>query len=175
MAKINNTSVYPNIIPTANDFVVLTDVTDHDKTKTAKVTDFQAFFGTTTISKTVTSAQLLSCSSNPVTIIAGVAGHYIVPISAAFKYTYGTSPYAASANLFYIGLGATNPGARWCLAPDIEAVAQTSVYLQNTTAIGANPQYAAPGEDVIFYADSSDPTGGDGTLTIDIMYRLLSN
>ena len=31
MAKINNTSVYPNVIPTADYLVVLTDVTDNDK------------------------------------------------------------------------------------------------------------------------------------------------
>ena len=175
MAKINNTSVYPNIIPTANDFVVLTDVTDHDKTKTAKVTDFQAFFGTTTISTTVTSAQILSCNSNPVTVLAGVSGHYIIPISATFKYTYGTSPYPASANSFYIGLGSTAAAAKWSLAPDFEGLTQTSVFLQNTTAIGSNPRLGAPGEGLLFYADIADPTGGDGTLTIDIMYRLLSN
>ena len=28
MAQISNTTVYPNIVPTSNDFVVLTDVND---------------------------------------------------------------------------------------------------------------------------------------------------
>ena len=78
MAKINNTSAYPNVIPTADDFVILTDVTDDDKTKTSKVSDFQSFFGNKTIRKTVTSAQILSCNTNPVTIIPGIVGHYIV-------------------------------------------------------------------------------------------------
>ena len=30
MAKISNTTVYPNIIPKSEDFVILTDVSDDD-------------------------------------------------------------------------------------------------------------------------------------------------
>ena len=39
MAKIENTSVYPTVTPTASDLLIATDVSDNNKTVTFKVSD----------------------------------------------------------------------------------------------------------------------------------------
>ena len=68
MAKISNTTVYPNILPTANDYVVLTDVDDDNATKTARVQDFQAYFGDSIAHVTLTPFQLFMANGvNPTT------------------------------------------------------------------------------------------------------------
>ena len=54
MAKISNTTVYPNIIPTGDDYVVLTDTVDNNETKTAKISSLQSYFGTLTSQTTLT-------------------------------------------------------------------------------------------------------------------------
>ena len=104
MSKISNTTVYPNVLPTANDYVVLTDVTDSDKTKTATVADFQLFFGITTLEVTLTSTQLLNSFTNPVTLVpAQGAGTYIIPQGLLVsKLNFNTVAYDF-ANLGVIG------------------------------------------------------------------------
>tara|TARA_B100000519_G_C14141048_1_gene389829 strand:+ start:158 stop:688 length:531 start_codon:yes stop_codon:yes gene_type:complete len=175
MAKINNTSAYPNVIPTADDFVVLTDVTDNDKTKTSKVSDFQSFFGNKTIRRTVTSAEILSCNTNPVTIIPGVVGHFIVPISVLFKYNFGTTPYTAN-NRFFIDIGGNDPQSRWCVAPNLNAVAANKITVNGQDVAGQIPDNpkTLPNNDILFLNATANPTLGDGTLDIDILYRIVS-
>ena len=170
MAKINNTSAYPNVIPTADDFVVLTDVTDDDRTKTSKVSDFQSFFGNKTIRKTVTSAQILSCNTNPVTIIPGVAGHCIVPISIWFRFNYVSAPYTA-ADDFYIDLGQNLPASRWCSAPSLNGLAATALFVNGRDGTGTK---LLTNNDILFLNGTGNPTVGDGTLDIDILYRIVS-
>jgi len=175
MAKINNTSAYPNVIPTADDFVILTDVTDADRTKTSKVSDFQSFFGNKTIRKTVTSAQILSCNTNPVTIIPGVVGHFIVPISIWFRFNFVTTPYTA-VNDFYIDLGGNLPSSRWCVAPELNGLASTQAFVNGgdvSSVITNNPKLL-PNTDILFLNGTGNPTVGDGTLDIDILYRIVS-
>lgn len=175
MAKINNTSVYPNVIPTADDFVVLTDVTDNDKTKTSKVSDFQSFFGNKTIKKTVTSAQILSCNTNPVTIIPGVVGHCIIPISVLFKFNYVSAPYTAT-NDFYIDLGQNVPASRWCVAPGLNGLGGTTIFTNGGDVGGLIPDNPKllPNNDILFLNGTANPTVGDGTLDIQILYRIVS-
>ena len=175
MAKINNTSAYPNVIPTADDFVVLTDVTDNDKTKTSKVSDFQSFFGNKTIRKTVTSAEILSCNTNPVTIIPGIAGHFIVPISIWFRFNFVTTPYTAT-NRFFIDLGQNLSTTRWCVAPGLNGQATTQAFTNGQDVSGTIPDNPKilPNNDILFLNATANPTVGDGTLDIDILYRIVS-
>jgi len=174
MAKINNTSAYPNVIPTADDFVILTDVTDDDRTKTSKVSDFQSFFGNKTIKKTVTSAQILSCNTNPVTIIPGIVGHYIVPISILFQYNHVSASYVG-VNDYYIDLGANLSSSRWCIAPAINGVGNTQAYVNGSFSglIVNNPKIGL-NSDILFTNGTANPTVGDGTLDIQILYRIVS-
>lgn len=171
MAKINNTTAYPNVIPTSNDFVILTDVTDNDATKTAKVTDFQAFFGTKTISKTLSSAEILSCFTNPVTVIPATTGFFTVPISILFRLNFVSTPYSTSGQYFLsTGAAAANQIAQFNGLP---SAATSAKLFGRTDNIGINPAIPINNE-ILFIGESANPTNGDGTLTIDIMYRLIS-
>ena len=155
MAKINNTSAYPNVIPTADDFVILTDVTDDDKTKTSK--------------------EILSCNTNPVTIIPGIVGHYIVPISILFQYNHVSASYAG-VNDFYIDLGGNLPSTRWCVAPGIIGVGNTQAYVNGEDVAGliSNSPKIGLNSDILFTNGTANPTAGDGTLDIQILYRIVS-
>jgi len=55
MAKIKNTTVFPNITPTKKDFVNLTILRDSDATKPCTLNNLQGFFGTPTLVKTLTT------------------------------------------------------------------------------------------------------------------------
>ena len=86
MAKISNTTVYPNIVPTAEDFVVLTDVSDSDATKTCKIETLGQYLGTAIAQVTLKPFDILNITTNPVTLItAPSATEFIIPISWAFK------------------------------------------------------------------------------------------
>lgn len=171
MAKINNTTAYPNVIPTSNDFVILTDVTDNDATKTAKVTDFQAFFGTKTISKTLSSAEILSCFTNPVTVIPATTGFYTVPISILFKLNFVTTQYTVAGQVFLsTGAATANHIAQYNA---LSSAASSAKLVGDTTNLSVSPAIPTDNE-ILFKATTANPTGGDGTLTIDIMYRLIS-
>ena len=69
MAKIENTTVYPNIIPTANDYVVLTDVNDDNATKTCTLDQIGQYIGLSVAQVTLTPLQILNSFTNPVTLI----------------------------------------------------------------------------------------------------------
>ena len=175
MAQISNTTVYPNIVPTSNDFVVLTDVNDNNATKTSTVGSFQELFGTKTVSVTLTSSQVLNLFTQPAVLITGVAGFHILPVSVLVKYSYGTSPYSFGGNVNIL-LGAGDPvfnsssvtqGNNFNLSYSTASVPWpiTSSLSQYTTVAG--------GDNILAKALMANPTGGDGTITVDIMYRLI--
>jgi hypothetical protein len=177
MAKISNTTVYPNIVPAAGDYLILTDVNDSDRTKTAMVSDFQNFFGTTSIETTLTSAQILSSFTTPAILIPRVTGYHIQPISVLVKYTFNTTGYAAP-NDFVIGLGrVTNPNLFSGIPSGYmnAKVADYAFALPTTYATNFGNTYstAIGGDNLLFACGTANPTLGDGTLTFDIMYRLV--
>jgi hypothetical protein len=84
MAKISNTTAYPNITPTANDFVVLTDVSDNDETKTCTLESVGQYLGTSVAEVTLTPFQILNSFTNPVELVpAQGANKYIIPFGVA--------------------------------------------------------------------------------------------
>tara|TARA_R100001594_G_scaffold14471_2_gene30793 strand:- start:29869 stop:30402 length:534 start_codon:yes stop_codon:yes gene_type:complete len=175
MAKINNTSVYPNIIPTANDFVVLTDVNDEDKTKTAKVTDFQKFFGVVTAEITLTSAEILSSYSNPVEIIASPGtGKQIIPFgTVVMKSVFNNAAYAFAGQAILQQPG--TPEMIWAkiAEADLEGVAtETHVYLLNNLGL-TNDITGTLNQGLNFKALTADPTTGEGTIKFSIQYRIV--
>lgn len=181
MAKISNTTVYPNIVPAAGDYLILTDVTDSDRTKTAKVSDFQDFFGTVSIETTLTSDQILNSFTQPVILIPGVPGFVILPISIVCKSTYGSIPYVFDSvgvnPAAYIALGATP------LISQLSSIAAFALEYSNNASCIPIPvlgvgraQYnsVGGGGNILFYSEGANPVDGDGTITFDIMYRLVT-
>ena len=176
MAQISNTTVYPNIVPTSNDFVVLTDVNDNNATKTSTVGSFQELFGTKTVSVTLTSSQVLNLFTQPAVLITGVAGFHILPVSVLVKYSYGTSQYTFGGNLNIL-LGAGDPVFNSSSVTDnfnlTQGYSTASVPHPITLGNGSKYTTVAGGDNILAKALVSNPTGGDGTITVDIMYRLI--
>ena len=172
MAKISNTTVYPNVIPAADDFVILTDVNDNDKTKTAKVSDFQSYFGTSSLEVTITSAQLLTSFSQPVVLLTCGANEFITVLSITQKYNFGTTPYvfAGGSDMLITNNGSAAPQNTQYALIDIGGLAVNEA----ATSVGpVKSKYPLPGgaNSLTFQSDVADPTGGDGTLKLSILYR----
>jgi hypothetical protein len=174
MAKINNTTVYPNIIPTANDYVVLTDVTDSDQTKTATVAAFQLFFGITTLEVTLTSAQLLNSFTNPVTLVpAQGAGTYIIPQGQVIaKYNYNTTVYDFANDGFLGPAVGVDNYFLWDNATFLNA-ASNNIWV-GAASNNTNPLIGAENTDLLFFTTASNPTQGDGTLDLSFQYKVIT-
>ena len=176
MAKISNTTVYPNIVPAAGDYLILTDVNDSDRTKTAMVSDFQNFFGTTSIETTLTSAQILSSFSTPAILIPGVSGYHIVPISILVKSTFGTVAYAFAGDVA-ITLGSYSPVNTTVYTVNEANLEQgsskASMPIPATSSNASQYTNHLGGDNLLAVALVGNPTLGDGTITYDIMYRLV--
>lgn len=178
MSKISNTTVYPNIIPTANDYVVLTDVNDSNETKTSTVSNFQKFFGVTTMEVTLSSAQILSCTSNPIELIPPPgAGKYIIPFgSMVLKTIFNTTGYLWNAS----GAGIIQPGPPIVDFLEIPygdlngaVVDETYIYSAVDDLLAGNELTGAVNQGVFFAGFAANPTLGDGTIKISLQYRIV--
>lgn len=168
MAKINNTTAYPNITPTSNDFVVLTDVSDNDATKTCTVDDFQGFFGTKTLVKTLTSTELLSSFTTPIVLIAAQGdGKVIVPFgTVVYKTDFNTTVYDFTGATIQYETLVYNTLSTATLNSAVDIIVPDDVTVTGGPSVVAN-------NNLLFKATTADPTQGDGTLTINLQYRVV--
>lgn len=175
MAKIENTTVYPIKTPPSNDdYFVITDVEDSNATKNCKIGDISGSINIFETQVTVPSANILLIATNMFTLITGVPGKYIVPISILAKLNYGTVAYdfGISDNIW---LTTSNAGSNGCAS----ILGSTLNNSADNTTIGtgkglANGGFVA-GESLVLWGAGgfSNPTQGDGTLTLSIQYRLV--
>jgi len=170
MAKISNTTVYPNIVPTSGDYLLLTDVSDSEKTKTAMVSDFQAYFGTKSLEVEVSSAEILTSNSTPKVLLGCEPGEYIQVISAAMLYTFGTVAYTTGGSSSVSSSAASNEEF---LFESINGVGANAAYLPTNNN---KFQYfnSAGGNNLLFSSPVSNPTLGDGTIKLSILYRIIT-
>jgi hypothetical protein len=180
MAKISNTTVYPTITPADDDLLILTDANDSNRTKTVKMSGVKSYLNvnTYTASVNVTSSQILNSFSQPVILIPGVATKHIQPISVMVKYTFNTTSYTAP-NDFVLGLGAVaypylSNGIPFIYMNGIATDFTFGLPTNYATNFGNTYSTAIGGDNLLFACDTANPTLGDGTLTFDIMYRLVT-
>jgi len=175
MAKIENTLSYPNIIPTINDYVVLTDVNDNNATKTSKVSDFQQFFGISTLEVTMDKYEITALFSNPKVLLTCNAGEYILPISAIIKYVYQDIAYTFAGRIeLRCGPNPQNAIFSWD-AQNLFNGINNEVAFPLPALTYSDPKYnnAAGGDSLTLAALLSNPTGDGGTLTINVQYRIV--
>tara|TARA_R100001480_G_C4690346_1_gene176053 strand:- start:227 stop:757 length:531 start_codon:yes stop_codon:yes gene_type:complete len=173
MSKISNTTVYPNILPTANDYVVLTDVEDNNETKTARVQDFQAYFGVSTAEVTLTPTQVLNSFTNPVDIVpAQGANKYIIPYGTVVIRNVQSDPvpvaYAFGGNIPKIKYDNT-------FFADIpfgifQTVAQYTGYAIMAPSGAGN---IVPNLPLQFFTPVANPTLGNSNIVISVQYRIV--
>ena len=82
MARISNTSIYPNVDPVLADYFVLTDANDDLSTKTCTLESVQSLFGLadTNVTVTVSSVLLNALWTQPLTLIAAPGSGYVLNI-----------------------------------------------------------------------------------------------
>jgi hypothetical protein len=180
MAKISNTTVYPTVTPADDDLLILTDANDSNRTKTVKLSGLKSYMDvyTYTASVTVTADEIKDSFSMPVVLIPGVATKHIQPISVLVKYTFNTTGYTAP-NDFVIGLGGVANPNLFSGIPSGYVDAEVADYAFSlptnyTTSYGNTYTTAVGGDNLLFACETANPTLGDGTLTFDIMYRLVN-
>jgi len=180
MAKISNTTVYPTVTPADNDLLILTDANDSNKTKTVLMSGVKDYMNVNTYNAqvTVTSSQILNSFTQPVILLPGVATKHIQPISVLVKYTFNTTSYTAP-NDFVIGFGGVANPFLFSGIPSgyINAIITDFSYgLPTNYTVNYGNAYttAVGGDNLLFACETANPTLGDGTITFDIMYRLVN-
>lgn len=115
----------------------------------------------------LTSSEILACRTAPTLVVpAPGAGKSIVPVSAVYKLTYGTTPYSGQASLYWSGSSGyvADTGDQEVLQQLVDSVAMSTFIEQNLPLASFENQ-------AIYYSSGSltVPQGGDGTLMITVL------
>ena len=179
MAKIENTTVYPiKSPPIGRDYFIITDVEDDNSTKNCLIGDLTSSINIYELEVTVSSSHLLLIGTNMFTLITGVPGKYIVPMSIIAKLEIGTVAYEFPVS-GEIGITTASAGGGsyayilgdFLNSPADNITAGTGKGLRTVDAPGL-----VAGESLVLWGANAvvNPTVGDGQLKINIQYRLAS-
>lgn len=115
----------------------------------------------------ISSPEILTGFSSPVTILAGVAGKINVPVLVVWETTYNAATYAANLNALITTSGKTDPiiQQNGLLGFTASGYAVTQVL-----GVGAFQDRVAVNTALEFSVGTGNPTTGDGTLTIHLFY-----
>tara|TARA_R110000787_G_scaffold160941_1_gene274428 strand:- start:1642 stop:2175 length:534 start_codon:yes stop_codon:yes gene_type:complete len=173
MAKISNTTVYPNIVPTAEDFVVLTDVSDSDATKTCTIDSLQEYFGTKILVRTLKYTEILNSGTTPIVLATCNTGEYIQVMRSSFFLNFNTTAYVSSVSS---GLLLTNNGSPTYIVGVLPKVSFESLIDVAGSFSGNAGAYTYPlsggGNSLTCQSFAANPTLGDSDITINIQYRI---
>jgi len=114
----------------------------------------------------LTSAQILSLNSSPVTIVSAPGGGKAVfPIAWFIEYTHVTTAYANPT----FNLGWNSANASVSLTNILNSVSSTIRH-----AVPGNNTFPLDNTPFTIYAPSTNPTTGDGTLRVIMVYTIVS-
>ena len=136
-----------------------------------------AINGTQTVTKTLTSAQLLALNATPITIIpAPPAGQVVLVRGCLAYYFYGGTAYTIGTNAG-IGLKYTNGSGQQVLKLATTGfVDQAADKLEFATADATQNGYlvvaAAP---IVAQALTAELTNGNGTVKLTVLFNVVSN
>tara|TARA_R110000744_G_scaffold254929_5_gene370487 strand:+ start:462 stop:995 length:534 start_codon:yes stop_codon:yes gene_type:complete len=174
MAKISNTTVYPNIIPTANDYVVLTDVNDDNATKTCTLDQIGQYIGLSVAQVTLTPLEILNSFTNPVTLIpAQGANKYIVPFGVPIVRNLADAAVPVG---YFLGANARiRYDSTFFAEIPLTIFAQLAPYTgygQMTYPTGGSLNLS-DNFPLVFMAQGANPTLGNSNVVISIQYRIV--
>jgi hypothetical protein len=134
------------------------------------------------VKMTITSAQILALNSSPITVIAAPgANKFIYVFGAVYRTHFVTTRYTisdATIGLYYppastgdVADGAVN-GVSNALA---NTVVDSIVFTTNGSVPfgGGDGVSALVNNSVVLSSESADPTGGDGTMSLNVLYCVL--
>mgnify|MGYP003650140606 CR=1 FL=1 len=181
MSKISNTTAYPIIIPTANDYVILTDVNDNNATKTATIDSIKGSLtgGEQTITKAFTSAEILTSNTLPIKVLSCAVGEFIVVNWALLVLDFNSVAYGAGG--FPLLLNNGNDVSSLNTAQAIFGFAINRLgSAQDYTALGgynsddAKFPLIGGGNTLYLGTQTSNPTLGNSPITIKIGYNIVT-
>ena len=173
MAKISNTSAYPNITPDGEDYLILTDKENALATKTATLNNIASFFAATSLQSTtvaLTTTQLLNLFSSPVTLIAAQgANNYIQVIKATLFMTSGSTVFNFNTGGAEIVMEtSTNDAGSWAGTRwNFSTNSASGATIVDSVILNAN-------EALKIKALTQNPTQGNGTAVINLLYRVIN-
>lgn len=123
----------------------------------------------------IPTASVLTINTVPVTLIAGISGKMILPVSATINYVHGATAFTDNGGALYIetsGLLAWNGG-----------VTTAGFWDQATSQLAAIPSMSVPashavsafsGANIIILNNAANPTLGTGSLTVTVWYTVVA-
>ena len=171
MAKISNTSVYPNINPVLSDYFVLTDANTDLATKTCTLDSVQTLFGlgTTNVSVTVSSVYLNVLATQDFEILPAPGSAYVYDIQKIIVFMDpGSTEYD-----FVTHLPSFDTGALALGNITVATMNSTVDYIFEAYAGGTGEHQLPINTSVVLSKTGSNPTQGNGTLYVNITYRKL--
>jgi hypothetical protein len=182
MSKISNTTAYPIITPTANDYVILTDVNDNNATKTCTVDSLKGSLtgGEQTITKTFTSAEILTSGTLPIKVLECSVGEFIIVNWALLVLDFNSVAYNNASGMLVLNngnnvstLNKAQLGWNW---PGLPGLTSAGDYTALAGFPGGNvePEFPLTGGGNTLYLGSHavNPTLGNSPITIKIGYNI---
>ena len=173
MAKISSLSSYPLITNLdKDDYVIITDKENQLMTKNVSVEQLQTFFGINTNVKkvSISAANLLTSFSTPVEVIPQPGANQVLDIISIMAYLdAGLTVFNFPANV-QLNIGAVNIG----LLRGAQFLNQNNDLIEKSKLLdGVSGGLIAKGAGLNLQALTGNPTQGNGTLYLDVMYRVL--
>ena len=122
-------------------------------------------------SLTISSADVLTLNSTPLTIVGAVSGYAIEVISASVKVDFNTTAYATNTDIALKTSGANVAQAK-AITALAASVARTSNFTISPTPSAAQTVIIS-NADLTVSVNSGDPTAGDSDITVYVNYRLI--
>ena len=121
-------------------------------------------------SLTISSADVLTLNTTPLTIVGAVAGYAIEVVSASVKIAFGSVAYATNVNLTIENSGVTDTQfALQCLNSTVSTIRR----LNGQTATGTTDTQLLENTDLVVSVATGNPTAGDSDITVYVNYRLI--
>lgn len=120
---------------------------------------------------TLSAAQILLLNTIPVPVVAAPAiGFFIEAVAATCQYTFVSAAYTTNLDLAIVTSGETTPQLR---AASVLNASVNKIFklTPNTVGLAAQTQIR-PGFGLDVYVPTGNPAAGDGTIKINVVYRV---
>jgi hypothetical protein len=138
---------------------------------------FKAPGAVQSVTVSLSSAQLLALNTSPVTIVAAPgAGSYILVLVTSYELIYGSSPYSLAGDppgLAYGG-NAIYPADQGWNVSSFTGSSSSVAFVAGPGSIGFVPTSDVSNQPVKLVADIGNPTGGNSTGKVTVLYTTVT-
>lgn len=120
-------------------------------------------------SLTIASADVRQLNSTPLTVVSGITGAIIDPISIVVSLDFNTTPYATESDLAFRHNGSSSKIAQETMLDVVSSVIGRFGLIAN-----ANSDQYVSGAALEVYCPNADPTAGNSNITVRVLYRIIN-